>query len=251
MHFFDDQGLLCFGGEEYTAQQYTADVYELAGRPFNWEKHLAPSQKQLHLGLINDFTELELGHLTLHPKPAKREQAMQDFDRRWKAAYISQKEVAQSLGDINHLSSSCFGEIEKGGIQALRRAAAAEGPVRVEGCFKQSLNFFRCVLASMRSRKIPVSPHQQHVAIYSDAAWEQDEWHTFTGLGGVCRSENTTRAAAGEALQNVLDALRKRERRGSSRWNCWRLLLHFGLFQTSCGEDSRFCGWIIRASARR
>ena len=211
-HFFDDQGSLVFGTEDCSAQYFTARLYKLAGRPFQQSKHLAPSQGQVHLGLINDLTKLSEGFAALRPKPEKKRQVLQNLER-WSGAHsVSEKELAQLIGDINYLSTACFGRVAKGGIQALRKAASTGGHTVVRSCLWQSLMFFTAVLKHLQERRIPlVYPSRKHVSVYSDAAWEPSENETFTGMGAVIFSSIKRQAAAGEAPKVFVNGLSNRK----------------------------------------
>ena len=47
------------------------ELFKLAGRPFKESKHQAPCQRQVHLGLLNDFIEFQNGNISIKPRVGK------------------------------------------------------------------------------------------------------------------------------------------------------------------------------------
>ena len=86
-HFFDDQGTLDFRQEDTGAglqtappstkahkckpQAFVQELFKLAGRPFKESKHQEPCQRQVHLGLLNDFLEFQHGSISIKPRVGK------------------------------------------------------------------------------------------------------------------------------------------------------------------------------------
>ena len=85
-HLFDDRGTLDFrqdnpgaGLRKETAptssktqkcrpQAFVQELFKLAGRPFKASKHQEPCQRQVHLGLLNDFLEFQDGNISIKPR---------------------------------------------------------------------------------------------------------------------------------------------------------------------------------------
>ena len=84
--FFYDQGTLDFRQEGSGAglrkeaahssaevqtcrpQAFVRELFKLAGRPFKASKHQEPCQRQVHLGLLNDFMDFQNGNNLSNPE---------------------------------------------------------------------------------------------------------------------------------------------------------------------------------------
>ena len=52
-------------------QAFVQELFKLAGRPFKESKHQEPCQRQVHLGLLNDFLEFQTGSISIKPRLGK------------------------------------------------------------------------------------------------------------------------------------------------------------------------------------
>ena len=136
-HFFDDQGTLDFRQEASAAglrkeaappstkaqkcrpQAFVQELLKLAGRPFKESKHQEPCQRQVHLGLFNDFLEFQHGSISIKPRVGKIDELlkmMQEMKAR-EPRTASAAEVLNLAGSSIFLLYSCFDKIARGGLR--------------------------------------------------------------------------------------------------------------------------------------
>ena len=77
------------------------ELFKLAGRPFKASKHQEPCQRQVHLGLLNDFLEFHNGSVPIKPRVGKIEELV-DIMKELKA----RTPRTASAAEILHLAGS-------------------------------------------------------------------------------------------------------------------------------------------------
>ena len=134
-HFFDDQGTLDFAEEEGRVrarkaatqtsskrtgcrpQAFIQELFKLAGRPFKDSKHQAPCQRQVHLGLLNDFIEFKNGNISIKPRVGKIDElvlVLKDLKTR-EPHTVSAAEILHLAGSLVFFLYSCFDKVARGG----------------------------------------------------------------------------------------------------------------------------------------
>ena len=123
-NFFDDLGVLRLGAQR--AQSALVRLLELFGIPAKASKHLEASTFQLHLGVINDFSQVPVEEVALLPKVGRIAKIKSKI-----VASISQKkleegQVNELRGDINFLQCSSWHRASRVCGPALKKAQAGE-----------------------------------------------------------------------------------------------------------------------------
>ena len=134
---FDDQGTLDFIEEEHGSgnrkattqasskgaqcrpQPFVQELFKLAGRPFKESKHQAPCQRQVHLGLLNDFIEFQHGSISIKPRVGKNYELiliLAEMKAR-EPRTASATEVLHLAGSLVFLLYSCFDKVARGGLR--------------------------------------------------------------------------------------------------------------------------------------
>jgi hypothetical protein len=134
-HFFDDQGTLDFAEDEGRVrnrkvatqtsprrkcrpQAFVQELLKLVGRPFKESKHQAPCQRQVHLGLLNDFVDFKDGEISIKPRVGKIDElllVLKDLKTR-KPHAASAAEILHLAGSLVFLLYSCFDKVARGGL---------------------------------------------------------------------------------------------------------------------------------------
>ena len=236
-HFFDDQGTVEFqhSGEEVarnagadsppsmTAQEFVQELFRLVGRPFKAKKHLPPAQKQVHLGLLNDFSEFQKGQMRITPKEGKLEEMHAKLldlrDCTSKKASIG--EVMHITGSLIFLLMACFDKVGRGGLQpfyawiadhadasSLWKTKGTKCPITSQ--LYIGIEFFVRVIPLIRPRVYHLGHvTRRPVVAYSDAEWTPRDPPLLPkrGLGGCIWVDDDSYACAIDAPMEVVNSL--------------------------------------------
>lgn len=155
-HFFDDQGTLDFAEKEGRVgnrkaatqsspksarcrpQAFVQELFKLAGRPFKESKHQAPCQRQVHLGLLNDFIEFQNGSISIKPRVGKIGELiliLQEMKAR-EPRNASAAEVLHLAGSMVFLLYSCFDKVARGASGPFTIGSLTTSTVRLSGALR-------------------------------------------------------------------------------------------------------------------
>ena len=243
-HYFDDQGTLDFAERQGSSRGSLADgnhkkpggrgaieasdfvgrLYKLVGRPFKPVKHQPANERQVHLGLLNVFEDMDKQKIWLEAKPGKLEELEEAYlemvSRRPQVASLRQ--VMQLAGKLLFLTMNVFDKMARGGLQPfyswlaenVGNSADLNKEYKISSSLAVGLEFFHRGLRVLKPRIFHLAQvSRRPVVIYSDAEWEvldKAPWIS-KGLGGIAWIDETTVAASVEAPDELVEALSPRK----------------------------------------
>jgi hypothetical protein len=110
-HFFDDFGYIQTPRDWNTADIGLNAVLAAMGVPAQAKKRREPSVKQLHLGLVHDFSRVAMDEGILDVKPGRAEACVEKILDVLRDGEITGDECASLRGDLMFMATTSYGKV--------------------------------------------------------------------------------------------------------------------------------------------